>query len=80
VLKLRGEVGDVATSVLSNDEHLTKVSFGGHMALESILVATLLFANLAVPSQFLQSLRLHLVGDEFPIELSIMVRYAFEKV
>ena len=35
------------------------------MALESVLVATLLLADLAVPAQALQALALHLVGHIF---------------
>ena len=34
---------------------------GGGVALEAVFVPTLLLAHLAVPSQFLQPLRLHLV-------------------
>ncbi len=63
MLELRGEVGDVPAGVLAYDEHLSEVGFGLGVAFEAVLVATLLLADLAVPSETLQSLGLHLVSD-----------------
>lgn len=63
VLELRGEVRDVTPGVLTDDEHLPEVGFGLGVALEAVFVAALLLADLAVPSQPLKSLGLHLVGD-----------------
>ena len=63
VLELRGEVGDVSSCVLAYDQHLAKMGFGLSVALEAVLIATLLLADLTVPSQTLKSFGLHLVGD-----------------
>ena len=64
-LELDGEVRDVLPRVLADDEHLPEVGLGLGMALEAVLVAALLLADLTVPAQPLQALRLHLVGDIF---------------
>jgi hypothetical protein len=65
MLELSTEVGDVPAGVLSHDEHLAEVRLRLGVTFESILVSTLLLADLAVPSQPLKSFGLHLVGDVF---------------
>ena len=51
--------------VLAEREHLADVALGLRVALEAVLVAALLLADLAVPPQALQALALHLVRDIF---------------
>ena len=63
MLELSRVIRDVSASVLSNDEHLSEVGFGLDMTLESVVVPTLFLTDLAVPSQSLKSLGLHLVGE-----------------
>jgi hypothetical protein len=46
----------VPPCILANDDHLPQMGLGGDMHLEAVLVATLLFADLAVPPQALQAL------------------------
>ena len=57
---VRRQVTRVPTSVwcFSKDLHLSLVRLACQMALEAILVAALLLAHLAVPSQLLQTFRL----------------------
>ena len=63
MLELSRVIRDVSASVLSNDEHLSEVGFGLDVTLESVVVPTLFLTDLAVPSQSLKSLGLHLVGE-----------------
>ena len=55
----------MSTGVLANDEHLSEMSFRLDVTFESVVVSTLLLADLTVPSQSLKSLGLHLVGEIF---------------
>ena len=64
-LELGGEVRDVLPRVLADNKHLPEVGLGLGMALEAVLVSTLLLADLTVPSETLKSLGLHFVGDIF---------------
>jgi hypothetical protein len=64
-LKLRREVGDVLPCMLSDDDHLSQMGLGGDVHFETVLVTTLLFADLAVPPQALQALRFHFVRHPF---------------
>lgn len=45
--------------ILADNEHLSDVTFGLNVAFETIVVATLLFAYLTVPSQTLETSRFH---------------------
>ena len=63
MLELSRVIRDVSASVLSNDEHLSEVGFGLDVTLESVVVPTLFLTDLAVPSQSLKSLGLHLVSE-----------------
>ena len=65
MLELSGEICDMSAGVLSNDEHLSEMGFGLDVTLEPVVVSTLLLADLAVPSQSLKSLGLHLVSEVF---------------
>ena len=65
MLELPREIRDVSASVLSNNKHLSKMGFGLDVTLESVLVSTLFLADLTVPSQPLEALGLHLVGEVF---------------
>jgi hypothetical protein len=51
----------VSASVLANGEHLSQMRLRLGMALETVLVTTLLLADLTVPPQALEALGLHLV-------------------
>lgn len=62
-LEFLGVTVDDSGWVLAEDLHLALVRLAHTMALESILVAALLLAHLAVPSQFLQTLCFDSVGD-----------------
>ena len=42
--------------MLANDDHLSQMGLGGDMHLEAVLIAALLFADLAIPPQALQAL------------------------
>jgi hypothetical protein len=64
-LELAGEVGDMASSMFSYNQHLPQVCFGLGMTFESIFVSTLFLADLAVPAQALQAFRFHLVCNIF---------------
>ena len=55
-LELCREVSNVPPCILANDDHLSQMGFGGDMHLEAILIAALLFADLAIPPQALQTL------------------------
>jgi hypothetical protein len=55
----------MATCTLSNYQHLTQMGLRSGMALESILVSALLFADLAVPSEPLESFGFHRIRDGF---------------
>ena len=57
-LKLFGEVVDDVVGVLRKETHLTQVRLARRVALESVLVATLLLAHLAVPAKLLKTDRL----------------------
>lgn len=61
MLKLHRVVGYVPACVLADDEHLAQMRLGLSMALKAVLISALFLTNLAVPSQALKSLRLHLV-------------------
>ena len=63
MLELGGEVGNVSTGVLTNHEHLAKVGFRLRMTFETVLVPTLLLANLTVPPEALKSLGLHRIRE-----------------
>ncbi len=56
MLKLAAVVGnDFVCPRLSNYLHLPRMALTGDMALEPILVSTLLFADLAVPAEPLEA-------------------------
>lgn len=61
MLELHRIIRDMASGVLTNHEHLPQVGFRLSMALEPVLVTTLLLADLTIPSQSLQALGFHLV-------------------
>ena len=63
VLKLHGEVGDMLACTFANDEHLAEMRLGLGVTFESVLIPALLLADLAVPTQALKALGLHLVGE-----------------
>ena len=63
VLELHGEVGDVLARALADDEHLAEMGLGLSVTLESIFISALLLADLAVPTETLKALRLHLVSE-----------------
>jgi len=65
MLELPREIRDVSASVLSNDKHLSEMGFGLDVTFESVFVPTLFLADLTVPSQPLEALGLHLVGEVF---------------
>lgn len=65
MLELAREIRNVFPRVLSHDKHLPEVSLGLGVALEAILVSALFLADLAVPSEALETFRLHLVGQVF---------------
>lgn len=56
IFKFFGVTVDDSGRILAEDLHLSLVGLAHTMAFESILVAALLLAHLAVPSQFLQTL------------------------
>ena len=56
------EAFDDAVWRLAKHHHLPLVRVGAEVALEAILIAALLAAHLAIPSQLLQPLRLDAVG------------------
>lgn len=62
-LELLGVAADDPSRVLAEDLHLALVRLAHAVALESVLVAALLLAHLAVPSELLQSFGLDSVGD-----------------
>lgn len=69
-LEFLGETVDDSGGVLAEDLHLALVGLAHAVALESVLVAALLLAHLAIPSQLLQTLcfdpvRDRLWGQEF---------------
>ena len=51
--------------ILAYNDHLADVGFGLDMTFESVFIATLFFADLAVPSESLETFRLLLVCDGF---------------
>lgn len=63
MLELSGEICNMSAGVLSDNKHLSKMRFGLDVTLESVVVSTLLLADLTVPTQSLKSLGLHLVGE-----------------
>lgn len=65
MLELSGVICDMSASVLSNDEHLSEMGLGLDVTLEPVVVSTLFLADLTVPSQPLESLGLHFVGEVF---------------
>jgi hypothetical protein len=62
-LELLREVLDMFPGMLPDHEHLPQMRLGLGMALETVLISTLLLADLAVPPQALKPLGLHLVRD-----------------
>lgn len=60
-LELVAVIVDVLLGVGTNEEHLADVRLGLGVHLEAVLVSGLLLANLAVPSQPLESFGLELV-------------------
>jgi len=42
--------------MLANDDHLSQMGLGSDVHLEAVLIAALLFADLAIPPQALQTL------------------------
>ena len=64
-LELVGEVVDVFTGVFANEEHLADVGFGLRVAFEAVLIAGLLFADLAVPAESLEAFGFELVVEVF---------------
>lgn len=65
MLELSGEICDMSAGVLTDNEHLSEMSLRLDVTFESVVVSTLLLADLTVPSQSLKSLGLHLVGEVF---------------
>ena len=63
-LELTAVVGDVFARVLADEQHLADVGFGLGVHFETIFVAALLFADLAVPAQALEAF-----GFEFVVEV-----------
>jgi hypothetical protein len=55
-LELCRKVGDVTPCILAHNDHLSQVGLGRSVHLEGILVAALLLADLAIPTQTLQAL------------------------
>ena len=55
----------MSASILSDNKHLPEVGLGLDVALESVCVSTLFLTDLAVPSESLKPLGLHLVGEVF---------------
>ena len=55
----------MSAGVLADNKHLSEMSLGLDVTFESVVVSTLLLADLTVPSQSLKSLGLHLVGEIF---------------
>jgi len=51
--------------IFAQYHHLSKMRFRVDMALETILIAALLLASLAIPSQPLQAFRFELVAEMF---------------
>ena len=56
---------DDSGRVLAKNLHLTLVALAHAVALETVLVATLLLAHLAVPSELLEPLRFDPIRDRF---------------
>lgn len=56
LLELVAVLVDVLFRILADDEHLAHMAFGLGMHLESIGIAALFFADLAVPSKTLETL------------------------
>jgi hypothetical protein len=67
MLELTREVGYMSSSVLPDDKHLTEMAFRGNVALEAVLVSALFLADLTIPPEPLQPLRLHGIGQVLPI-------------
>lgn len=53
--EILGIVVDDSGGILAKDDHLSLVGVAHTVALESVLIPTLLVAHLAVPSEFLQT-------------------------
>jgi hypothetical protein len=53
MLELTGEISYMTPGVLSHDKHLAKMCLGLGMALETVLISTLLLTDLTVPPQAL---------------------------
>lgn len=56
-------VTNVFACMFSDDQHLPQVRLAVGVTLEPVLVSALFLANLAVPSQSLQPLGFHCIGD-----------------
>mmetsp|Transcript_35158 Transcript_35158/g.98715 ORF Transcript_35158/g.98715 Transcript_35158/m.98715 type:complete len:298 (+) Transcript_35158:539-1432(+) len=65
LLELLREVVHEAVGVLDEELHLALMPVGHAVALEAIFVPALLLAHLAVPTQLLEALGLHLVPQPF---------------
>ena len=63
MLELHREVRDVFPCALADDEHLAEMGLRLSVTLESIYISALLLADLAVPTETLKALRLHLVSE-----------------
>ncbi len=63
-LELAAVVRNVFAGVLADEQHLADVGFGLSVHFETIFVAALLFADLAVPAQALEAF-----GFEFIVEI-----------
>ena len=59
------EIRYMASCMFAHYEHLAEMSLGRGVALESVFISALFLADLAVPPQALQPLRLHLVRKIF---------------
>ena len=69
VLELLGVGAQELVGVVGEDEELALVGLARRVALESVLVSALLLAHLAVPTELLQPLGLHLVGQVLDLSL-----------
>ena len=55
----------MASRMLAHYEHLAQMSLGRGVAFESVFISALFLADLTVPPEALQPLRLHLVRKVF---------------
>jgi hypothetical protein len=70
-----GEAFNDAVRRLAEHHHLPLVRVGAEVALETIFIAALLAAHLAVPSQLLQPLRLDAITNLRPRRRKVSCQY-----